>query len=152
MKKKDQGRIDIYFLGDSITRRWGAGEEKYKELLANWNQNLFGWNAANFGLGGDKTQNVLWRLEQGELDGVHPKIIVLLVGTNNVGRITPIGTDQARVDDITRGVKRWSPGRRRRKMKLTEALQLRLKAVRPGAERAPSRPRSGANPMLRGPW
>lgn len=105
MKKKEQGRIDSYFLGDSITRRWGAGEEKYKELLANWNHNFFGWNAANFGLGSDKTQNVLWRLEQGELDGVHPKIIVLLVGTNNVGRITPIGTDQARVDDITRGVK-----------------------------------------------
>ncbi len=105
IKKKGQGRIEVYFLGDSITRRWGAAEETYQELLANWNRNFFGWNAANFGWGGDKTQNVLWRLDQGELDSVNPRIIVLMVGTNNVGRVTPIGTDQARVDDITRGVK-----------------------------------------------
>ena len=43
-KKPKQGRIDIYFEGDSITRRWGASD--YPQLLANWNQNFFGWNAA----------------------------------------------------------------------------------------------------------
>jgi lysophospholipase L1-like esterase len=79
-----KGRIDLYFLGDSITRRWGATD--YPEFLANWNQNFHGWNAAVFGVGGDTTQNMLWRIENGELDGVNPKVIVVLAGTNDVGR------------------------------------------------------------------
>ena len=83
LAKAKQGRIDIYFDGDSIARRWGATD--YPELLANWKENFFGWNAGNFGWGADRTQNILWRLENGELDGVNPKVIVLLAGTNNVG-------------------------------------------------------------------
>jgi cephalosporin-C deacetylase-like acetyl esterase/lysophospholipase L1-like esterase len=105
LQKKSQGRIDVYFLGDSITRRWGAAEPKYAELLAHWNRSFTGWNAADFGWGGDKTQNILWRLDHGELDGVNPKVIVLMAGTNNVGRLTPLGNDAARIADITRGVK-----------------------------------------------
>ena len=103
LEKVKQGRIDIYFEGDSITRRWGAVD--YPELLANWNQNFFGWNAADFGWGADTIQNILWRLANGELDGVNPKIIVLLAGTNNVGRTVPPGGDDAKVADITRGLK-----------------------------------------------
>ena len=53
-------------------------------MLANWKQNFFGWNAADFGWGADRVENILWRLEHGELDGVNPKVIVLLAGTNNV--------------------------------------------------------------------
>ncbi len=83
LDKAGQGGIDIYFEGDSITRRWGADD--YPDLLANWRLNFFGFNAADFGWGADKTQNILWRLENGELDGVNPKIIVLLAGTNNLG-------------------------------------------------------------------
>jgi lysophospholipase L1-like esterase len=83
LEKKKAGRIDIYFEGDSIVRRWGATD--YPELLANWRQNFFGWNAADFGWGADKVENILWRLENGELDGIAPKVIVLLAGTNNVG-------------------------------------------------------------------
>ncbi len=82
LAKKSTGRIDVYFAGDSITRRWGATD--YPEFLANWRQNFFGWNAANFGWGADLTQNILWRVQNGELDDVHPKVIVLLAGTNNV--------------------------------------------------------------------
>ena len=103
LEKAKQGRIDIYFEGDSITRRWGATD--YPELLANWNQNFFGWNAADFGWGADTIQNILWRLENGELDGVNPKIIVLLAGTNNVGNTVPPGGDDAKVADITKGLK-----------------------------------------------
>lgn len=103
LEKAKQGRIDIYFEGDSITRRWGATD--YPALLANWNQNFFGWNAADFGWGGDTIQNILWRLANGELDGVNPKIIVLLAGTNNVGRTVPPEGDDAKVADITRGLK-----------------------------------------------
>jgi lysophospholipase L1-like esterase len=102
-EKARRGRIDLYFEGDSITRRWGATD--YPELLANWRQNFFGWNAANFGWGADTTQNILWRLNDGELEGVHPNVIVLLAGTNNIGATMPPGGDEAKVADITRGLK-----------------------------------------------
>ncbi|MBV8847205.1 MAG: hypothetical protein JO307_30715 [Bryobacterales bacterium] len=95
LAKTTRGRIDIYFEGDSITRRWGATD--YPELLANWNRNFFGWNAADFGWGADTTQNILWRLNNGELDGVHPKVIVLLAGTNNIGA-------GAQAADVTGGI------------------------------------------------
>jgi lysophospholipase L1-like esterase len=95
-----KGRIDLYFAGDSITRRWRATD--YPQFLANWNENFLGWNAANFGWGGDTIQNILWRLQNGELDGVHPKVIVLLAGTNNLGN-TP--ASDAEVADITKGIK-----------------------------------------------
>jgi lysophospholipase L1-like esterase len=102
LEKAAKGGIDIYFEGDSITRRWGATD--YPELLANWNQNFFGWNAADFGWGADTIQNILWRLQNGELDGVDPKIIVLLAGTNNVGRGAAPGGEDAMVADITKGL------------------------------------------------
>ncbi|MEN9662137.1 MAG: hypothetical protein RL324_1086 [Verrucomicrobiota bacterium] len=100
LEKAKRGGIDVYFVGDSITRRWGATD--YPEFLANWNQNFHGWNAGDFGWGGDTTQNILWRLENGELDGVNPKVVVILAGTNNVGRLAG---DDAKVAEITRGLK-----------------------------------------------
>jgi lysophospholipase L1-like esterase len=102
LEKAKRGGIDVYFEGDSITRRWGASD--YPELLANWKQNFFGWNAADFGWGADRTQNILWRLDNGELDGVNPKIVVLLAGTNNVGNALPADGGQAAVADVTRGI------------------------------------------------
>ena len=103
LEKSKKGGIDIYFEGDSITRRWGATD--YPELLSNWKENFFGWNAGNFGWGADTTQNILWRLNNGELDGVNPKVIVLLAGTNNVGNRTSPNEDDARAADITKGLK-----------------------------------------------
>jgi lysophospholipase L1-like esterase len=106
LEKAKKGGIDIYFEGDSITRRWGATD--YPELLAHWKKNFYGWNAADFGWGADTIQNILWRLNNGELDGVNPKIIVLLAGTNNVGRTMPAGGpsgEEAKVADITKGLK-----------------------------------------------
>ena len=100
LEKARRGGIDIYFEGDSIARRWGATD--YPDFLANWKQNFYGWNAGDFGWGADCTQNILWRLKNGELDGVNPKIIVLLAGTNNVGRQPG---DDAKVADITKGIK-----------------------------------------------
>ncbi len=99
LAKRTAGRIDVYFAGDSIVRRWGATD--YPQLLANWTENFHGWHAGDFGWGADRTQNILWRLDQGELDGVHPKVIVLLAGTNNVG--TRPG-DAATIADVTRGI------------------------------------------------
>lgn len=97
--KARQGGIDVYFVGDSITRRWGATD--YPELLAHWTTNFFGWNAGNFGWGADRTENILWRLEHGELDGVNPNVIVVLAGINNVGNVPG---DATKVEAITRGI------------------------------------------------
>src|SRR5688500_19574712 len=73
LEKARRGRIDVYFAGGSITRRWGALD--YPEFLAHWRQMFFGWNAANFGWGGDRVEHILWRMQNGELDSVNPKVI-----------------------------------------------------------------------------
>jgi hypothetical protein len=91
LAKRQQGRIDAYFIGDSITRRWGTRDQAYGALLANWTSNFHGWNAGNFGWGADRIQNMLWRLDQGELSGVNPKVVVVMAGTNNVAARPPAG-------------------------------------------------------------
>lgn len=102
LAKAKQGRIDVYFEGDSITRRWGATD--YPQLLENWKKNFFGWNAADFGWGADRIENILSRLENGELDGVNPKVIVLLAGTNNVGNRVPTAGADSVVENVTKGL------------------------------------------------
>lgn len=87
VEKARRGGISVYFLGDSITRRWGATD--YPHFLAHWKASFHGWNAGNFGWGGDSVENILWRIENGELDSVNPRIIVLLAGTNNIGKGVP---------------------------------------------------------------
>jgi lysophospholipase L1-like esterase len=103
LEKARKGGIDVYFEGDSITRRWGALD--YPQLLANWKENFFGWNAADFAWGGDSVQNILWRLTNGELDGVRPKVIVILGGTNNIGNRPSTGDDDPRIAAVTTGIK-----------------------------------------------
>jgi lysophospholipase L1-like esterase len=78
------GGVDILFLGDSITDgwRWGNGGSKI------WAENFAPRHAVNFGIGYDRIQNVLWRIENGELNGLDPKVVVLLIGTNNTGSDT----------------------------------------------------------------
>jgi lysophospholipase L1-like esterase len=74
-----KGGVDVLFLGDSITHGWEGQKawKKYFEPL----------KAANFGIGGDQTGHVLWRLTDGdELTGITPKVAVLMIGTNNSGR------------------------------------------------------------------
>ena len=105
LEKAKKGRIDVYFLGDSITRRWGTSDEQYKHFYRNWKENFWGWNAGNFGWGGDTTQNILWRLENGELDNVNPRVIVLAAGTNNVGRRSPTAEPDSRIEDISKGIR-----------------------------------------------
>src|SRR4051812_32428155 len=48
LEKAKRGGIDVYFVGDSITRRWGCSDPQYVDLLANWKANFFGWNAGDF--------------------------------------------------------------------------------------------------------
>lgn len=100
LKKAKQGTIDVYFQGDSITRRWGATD--YPVLLAHWQESFHGWNAANFAWGGDNTHNMLWRMRNGELDGLQPKVVVLQAGANNFPYRGP--ASQTTVDDLLAGV------------------------------------------------
>lgn len=74
-----KGEAQLVFLGDSITAGWsGKGKDVWKK---NWEP----LKAANFGIGGDRTEHVLWRLDHGNFDGLKPKLIVLMIGTNNTG-------------------------------------------------------------------
>ena len=78
------GNIDLLFVGDSITDAWRREDRG----LAVWNQYFAPLKAANFGIGGDTTQGVLWRMQNGELEGFQAKLIVLMLGTNNINRNT----------------------------------------------------------------
>jgi len=86
-----KGEAELVFQGDSITDM-SRGSESWKKTFASYRY-------ATFGIGGDRIQNVLWRLEHGEIGALKPKLVVLLIGTNN------IGTTSDDVGDITRGVK-----------------------------------------------
>lgn len=76
-----KGDAQLVFLGDSITHGWeGKGKAVWEKYWATL-------KAANFGIGGDRTEHVLWRLENGNFDGLKPKEIVLMIGTNNTGHV-----------------------------------------------------------------
>ncbi len=68
------GPVDVLLVGDSITIQWGAS----------WAKQFPERKAVNIGIGGDKTQNVLWRLDHGGVEGLQPKTIVLMIGNNNM--------------------------------------------------------------------
>ncbi len=72
-----KGDVDLVFIGDSITQGWeGAGKDV-------WAKHYGKRKAVNLGIGGDRTQHVLWRLDHGNLDGIKPKLAVIMIGTNN---------------------------------------------------------------------
>jgi lysophospholipase L1-like esterase len=70
---------ELVFIGDSITQGW---EKEGRDI---WQRHYAGYRALNLGFSGDRTENVLWRLQHGELDGLAPKLVVLMIGTNNTG-------------------------------------------------------------------
>src|SRR6478672_9961082 len=77
-----QGNAELLFIGDSITQGWeGNGKAVWEEFYGKR-------NAVNLGIGGDRTQHVLWRLDHGNVDGINPKLAVLMIGTNNSGSNT----------------------------------------------------------------
>lgn len=73
--KKMEGRVDVGLVGDSITARWNGDT---------WQKHWGTLRAVNMGIGGDRTQNVLWRLEHGQLDGYQARLFVVMIGTNNL--------------------------------------------------------------------
>jgi len=93
-----QGGIDVLFMGDSITDFWRNRGSNV------WNQYYAPMHAANFGISGDRTQHVLWRMDNGELDGIHPKVVVLMIGTNNTGNERDKKTPRNSVPEAIEGV------------------------------------------------
>lgn len=71
--------VRVIFLGDSLTRRW-------EDNLHLWDAYFSDYKPANLGVGGDCIENLLWRLENGEIDNFEPKLILLLIGTNNLAK------------------------------------------------------------------
>lgn len=98
-----QGGVDVLFLGDSITDFWRRDDPKIggKKI---WEAQFAPLRAANFGISGDRTQHVLWRLENGELEGIKPKVVVLMIGTNNIGLERDKATVRNTTPEVVAGV------------------------------------------------
>lgn len=80
-----RGPVDVLLVGDSITIQWGDS----------WRRHFPDLKAVNIGIGGDKTQNVLWRLDHGGVDGLEPRAIVLMIGNNNMFFTPETGVEAA---------------------------------------------------------
>ncbi|MEN6544659.1 MAG: GDSL-type esterase/lipase family protein, partial [Armatimonadia bacterium] len=94
-KKPD---LQLVFLGDSITMMWRS-QSGYEGGTPVWERYYAPRKAGNFGISGDRTEHILWRItEGGDLDGLNPKVLVLLIGINNYGQThsTP--------DDVSAGI------------------------------------------------
>jgi platelet-activating factor acetylhydrolase IB subunit beta/gamma len=83
--QENPGPVDVLLVGDSITIQWGDS----------WKKHFPDLKAVNIGIGGDKTQNVLWRLDHGGVEGLQPKAIVLMIGNNNMFFTPETGVEAA---------------------------------------------------------
>lgn len=97
--KENKGPCDILLVGDSITQQWGSVLDK-KNLNDAWEKHFQKYKTINIGIGGDKIQNVLWRLDHHGVDGLEPKLVVLLIGNNNM-----FFTPETGVKAVANGVK-----------------------------------------------
>jgi beta-glucosidase len=115
------GNLDLVFLGDSLTQRWEGAPDVWQCYYGKR-------NAAQMGIDNDGTQQVLWRVDHGTLDGCSPKLIVLLIGINN------IGNDNATPEDVHDGIAAIL-GRIRAKLPKTAVLVMGLLPYdRPGVD------------------
>ena len=92
--KERRGEIDFLLVGDSITQQWGSPLDKHG-MNAGWVKQFGEAKVVNIGIGGDKSQNVLWRLDHGGVDGLEPKCVVLMVGNNNMFFVPETGVEAA---------------------------------------------------------
>ena len=139
-----RGGVDVLFLGDSITDGWRRPGPNGGKAV--WDRELAPLRAANFGIGGDRTQHVLWRIEQGTLEGLRPRVVVLMIGTNNTGFERDGTTPRNTPAETVAGVSAIVTQLRRR---LPEARVLLL-AVFPRGERPDHPQRLQVNEINRG--
>ena len=125
-----KGEAQVVFLGDSITAGWARQAELF-------NKEYGAYKAANFGIGGDRTQHVLWRVENGEFEGIKPKAVVLMIGTNNAGAAdNPPEQVAAGIRKIVQAIHARSPE--------TKVLLLAIFPRGPGEENNPGRAKNKA--------
>ncbi len=106
-----QGRADLIFLGDSITANWEKrGPEPWRDFQPAWTKFYGDRNAVNMGFKGDTTASLLWRIRHGEVDGITPKVAVILIGANNLGRLHWSAADTvAGIDAVVAELRRRLP-------------------------------------------
>jgi beta-glucosidase len=131
-----QGKVDLLFIGDSITQGWEGQGGK-----AIWEKFYGKRNAVNLGIGGDRTQHVLWRLDNGNLYNIHPKLAVLMIGTNNSG------TNSS--EQIAAGVKAIVE-KLRTKLPETKVLVLAIFPRGANKDDAKRKVNEGANAIIKG--
>lgn len=98
VEQAKRGGIDVLFLGDSLTDGWRTTG------IEPWNQHFAPLRAANFGLWGDAAENLLWRMERGELEDLTPRAAVLLIGTNNIPWDPPRTGTSAIPDEVVAAI------------------------------------------------
>jgi lysophospholipase L1-like esterase len=126
-----RGGIDLLFLGDSVTGLWD------KTAPGVWGRHFGPRKAANFGIGGDRTQNLLWRIDHGELDGIKPKVVVVMIGANNL----PVQLEDQVFDGIKAVVDRV-------RTKLPETKILLLGVTPRALNRDPHQPTAAPDPRI----
>lgn len=106
-----RGRIDLVFLGDSITQQYeDDGPGPSRAFRPVWQRFYGDRNALNLGFGGDATSHLLWRMRNGELDGLAPKAAVILIGANNLGRLRwPVDANVAGIAAVVDEARRRLP-------------------------------------------
>lgn len=104
VKKVQEGGVEVLFLGDSLTKGWsGAGNEI-------WERDYAPRKAVNIGIGGDTTRQTLWRLDHKAMEGIQPRLVVLMIGVNNI--FTGTGSDEEifkGVETVVRKIQMISP-------------------------------------------
>lgn len=104
LARSKQGGVDVAFVGDSITQGWGREGAKV------WKERYEPLKAANYGIGGDTTREVLYRLNDGVFDPIKPKAVVVMIGTNNFGLTTDTPADVAKgVEAVVGAVRKKAP-------------------------------------------
>lgn len=107
---RDDPKARLVWLGDSITQYWQRnGKARFEQIFPVWRQYYGRYHPLDFGLIGDTTSSVIWRIDHGEFTGLHPRLVIVLIGANNLGathwgaRVTVPGIE-AVVDDLHRHV------------------------------------------------
>ncbi len=92
--EENKGPIDILLIGDSITQQWGSVLD-HKPMNAAWQKHFGQYKSVNLGIGGEKSQGLLWRLDHGGVAGLEPKLVIVLIGNNNMFFAPETGVEAA---------------------------------------------------------
>jgi beta-glucosidase len=99
-----QGNVELLLIGDSITEGW---DDKGRHI---WDTYYGRRRAVNLGFSADRTEHVLWRLDHGEIKGIAPKLVIVMIGTNNTSRHDPPEETAAGIQAILTSLRRGLPG------------------------------------------